>query len=45
MIRKKYKEMVLDAAETVLGFLALIEPLTAISRGIMGEGNGDGMKN
>lgn len=31
--------MVIDAVETVLGFLALIGPLTAISRGIVGEGN------
>jgi DNA polymerase elongation subunit (family B) len=43
--KEKYKEMTLDAAETVLGFFALIGLLTAISRGITGEGNGGGMKN
>jgi hypothetical protein len=38
--------MILDAAETVLGFFGLIDLLTAvISREIMGEGSGGGMKN
>jgi hypothetical protein len=35
--------MILDAAETVLGFLTLIESLTVISKGIMREGNRWGM--
>jgi hypothetical protein len=39
--------MVLDAAETVLGFLALTGLFTAILRGVMvrEERNGGGMKN
>ena len=36
---EKHKEITLDAAETVLGFLALIGLLTVISR-ITGEVNG-----
>ena len=45
--RDKYKEMILDAAETVLGFLALTGLFTAILRGVMvrEERNGGGMKN
>ena len=35
--REKYREMTLDAAQTILGFLALIEPVTATSRGIMAK--------
>ena len=37
--------MILDAAETVLVFLDLIGLFTAFLKRIMGEGNGDGMKN
>jgi DNA polymerase elongation subunit (family B) len=45
--KKKYKETILDAAETVLGFsLVLIDlPTAVISREIMGEGSGGGMKS
>ena len=42
----KYKEeMVPDAAEIVLGFLAFIWMLTAILRGVMGKRKSSGMKN
>ncbi len=40
--REKHKEMILDAAETVLGFLVLIEQLTAMVR--MEEEVKSGMK-
>jgi len=38
--KEKYKEMLLDAAETVLGFLALIGLSTVTSRSEV-EGNGE----
>ncbi|MFL6472673.1 MAG: hypothetical protein ACJ71H_17705 [Nitrososphaeraceae archaeon] len=44
MIRKS-REMTLDDAETVLGFLALIGPLTAISVKRIREEEESGMKN
>ncbi|MFL6393064.1 MAG: hypothetical protein ACJ708_00195 [Nitrososphaeraceae archaeon] len=42
--KEKYREMTLDDAETVLGFLALIGPLTAISVKRIREEE-SGMKN
>jgi hypothetical protein len=42
--RKKYREMILDAAETVLGYLALIG-LFMERRGRIGIGKGNGMMN
>jgi hypothetical protein len=41
--KEKYKEMVLDAAETVIGFLAL--GLSTVTSRREEEGNGDGMKS
>ena len=42
--KEKYKEMTLDAAETVLGFFSGLS--MEIPRRIMaGKGNGDGIRN
>jgi DNA-binding MarR family transcriptional regulator len=43
--KEKYKEMTLEAAEIAVGFFSFNRTASAISRGIMEEGSGGGMKN
>jgi hypothetical protein len=43
-IRKKYREMILDGAQLVIGYFALIE-LSMEIRVIQHQENGDGYKN
>jgi hypothetical protein len=42
---EKYKELILDSAETDLGFFGFYRVLIAILREIMGEGSRGSMKS